>query len=135
MAYIFKWRLHGNRVSKTRFISLINMNKSERNHQNNREEPRREKKKKKQKGREDRDWRSELVASNHCARPRQTQAARDPSLRLTRLGLPRSPRLESFSPPLIWVFRIGIDVFFLYLFLGISACTWDFNFFGLEIES
>ena len=77
------------------------MNKSERNHQNNREEPRREKKKKKKKkkkGRKEQDWRSELVASNHRARPRQTQATRDPSLRLTRLGLPGSPRLESFSP-------------------------------------
>ena len=44
MAYFFTWRLHGNRVSKTRFISLINKIKSERNHQNIKEEPRKKKK-------------------------------------------------------------------------------------------
>ena len=125
MAYFFTWRLHGNRVSKTRFISLINKIKSERNHQNIKEEPRKKKKKKnpetdkiklernhqnireeprkkkkpqKQKGREDRDRKSELVASDHCARPRpgarapgrpklrEPQAMRDPGLRLARLG-------------------------------------------------
>ena len=151
MAYFSTWRLHGNRVSKTRFISLINKNKLERNHQNIREN------KKKQKGREDWDRRSELVALDHRAQPRQTQATRDPGLRLARLGrlrprdpglglaclgrrglglarlgrrslgLPGSSQPKSFSPsdlslPLIWVFRIGIDVF------GISwICFWVFQ--------
>ena len=138
----------GNRVLETRFISLINKNKSERNHQNIREEPREKRKKKKKTEIErERRSRSELVALNHSARPRQTQAVRDLGLGLAcdlslgrprprerqaardlglglaclghcGLGLPGSLRLESFSPsdlslslPLIWVFRIGIDVF------------------------
>ena len=41
------WQLHGNRVLETWFITLINKNKLERNHQNIREEPREKKKKNK----------------------------------------------------------------------------------------
>ena len=151
MAYFSMWWLHGNQVSKTRFISLINKNKSKRNHQNIREEPREKRKKKKKKNPEterERRSRSELVALDHRTRPRQTQATRNPGLGLVclghprpranpglglahlcrrGLGLPRSLRPESFSPsnlslPLIWVFRIGIDVF------GISwICFWVFQ--------
>ena len=41
------WQLHGNRVLETWFITLINKNKLERNHQNIREEPREKKNKQK----------------------------------------------------------------------------------------
>ena len=133
MAYFSTWWLHGNRVSKTRFLSLIHMNRSERKHQNIREEPR-----KKKKGRENRDWSWWLQTTVHdpshddpgarasdlgrvpgspqaawtpgrtrlrpgARAPRSPQVARDPGLRLVRLGcrglgLPGSPRPESFSP-------------------------------------
>ena len=64
MAYFSTWRPHGNRVSKTRFITLINV----------REEPRerereREKKKKKREKIE--------TQAVHRARPGHAQAAHD----------------------------------------------------------
>ena len=83
MAYFSTWRLHGNRVFKTQFISLINKNKSERNHQNIKEEPK-EKRKKKKKTRNRKREKIEIgvggfrSASDHRVRPRQTQAAREP---------------------------------------------------------
>ena len=190
VAYFSTWRLHGNRVFKTRFISFINKIKSERNHQNIREEPRKKKKKtwkqirssqrgttrtseknpgkkkkktQKQKGREDQDQKSELVASDHCARPRpgarvpgrpklrEPQAACNPGLRLTRLGrrglgLTRLGRRGlSLSLPLIWV---SLPLWSKSLGLGLMffscICFWVFrpymrlqiflNFFGLEID-
>ena len=54
MAYFSMWRLHGNRVSKTRFITLIvynPYNAVKNPEQNIREEPREKKEKEK-----DRDW-------------------------------------------------------------------------------
>ena len=63
MAYFSTWRPHGNRVSKTRFITLINV----------REEPReREREREKKKEREDRDPGRAPCATRSCpgsARP------------------------------------------------------------------
>ena len=104
------------------------------------EEPRGKKKKKtrNRKGEKieigDRSWWLQTIMRNpglglaHLGRPRpRATQAWGSRLGCRSLGLPGSPRPQSFSPsdlslPLIWVFRIGIDVF------GISwICFWVFR--------
>ena len=85
MAYFSTWQLHGNRVSKTRFITLINKMKSD---QNIRGQPEKKKtQKQKRERRWDRGekkppehrrrWRSEKKNHQNLGR-RLTQAAREP---------------------------------------------------------
>ena len=163
------WQLHGNRVLETWFITLINKNKLERNHQNIREEPREKKnkqkankktnkqtKQKKQKPETERERRLRSKSDRL-----QTQAVRDPGHASPRLcaiwvawasgrtwprpfdlgratqaarDLGRStwavPGRASLRPG-FWVSRIDVFGISLIFFLGISACTWDLNFFKI----
>ena len=100
MAYFSTWRLHENRVSKTRFISLINKIKSERNHQNIIEEPRGKKKK------NPRNRKGEKIEIRDRSWWLQT-TVRDPGLGLARLVAPgcASPKSRATQA---WGSRAGL---------------------------
>ena len=124
----FMWRPHGNRVSKTRFITLINKNKSEKNHQNIRER----KKKKKTETKRERRSRSEWVALD-----RLQTTVHDPG----RVG-----KVSYFSPSelflSLWSESLGLGLLclgflkFVFGYFGLYMRLRIFlNFFGLEIKS
>ena len=91
MAYFFTWQPHGNQVSKTRFITLINLKEEPLEHQRTLEKNPEEKKKQKQNW-EDRD-------PGHATRQHATQA------------MPRQALIRSFS------IRSESQSFFLCCFL------------------
>ena len=132
VAYFSTWQLHGNRVSKTRFITLINKMKSD---QNIRGQP---EKKKTQKQKRERRWdRGEKKPPEHRRRWRSkkknhqnlgrcaTQAAREPQARVgrapVRWALSPSDLSLSVGDCCVWDFWN--------LFMGILAGTWYFKFF------
>ena len=82
VAYFFTWQPHENRVSKTRFISLIN----NRDHSQNISDQRRAQKKKKKKKKKKRE--EPRPGSAHCTRSRPGGVVRgDPGQAVCDLGL------------------------------------------------
>ena len=77
VAYFSPWRPHGNRVSKTRFITLINIREEPRISENTRKEPRERERKKKKRERRSRP-RPCTVCDQVMPRQRATRLRFDP---------------------------------------------------------
>ena len=96
VAYFSPWRPHGNRVSKTRFITLINIREEPRISENTRKEPRERERKKKKRERRSRP-RPCTVCDQVMPRQRATRLRFDPLRSDPNLSLSLSLSLLFFG--------------------------------------